>query len=83
MKEAEEMYMRALAGCEKAWGAEYISTFKTVNNLGVLFLAQGKMKETKEMYVRVLVGYEKAWGLEHISTFKTINNLGLLYKAQG
>ena len=49
MKEAKEMYVRALAGKEKAWGAEYTSTLDTVNNLGALYKAQGKMKEAEEM----------------------------------
>ncbi len=37
MAEAEEMYMRALRGYEKAWGLECTSTLDTVNNLGYLY----------------------------------------------
>ena len=37
LKEAEAMYMRALKGYEKAWGAEHTSTLSTVNNLAVLY----------------------------------------------
>jgi Tetratricopeptide repeat len=59
MAEAEEMYMRALRGYEKAWGHEHTSTLDTVNNLGLLYEAQGKMAEA-EMYVRPPRGYEKA-----------------------
>jgi tetratricopeptide (TPR) repeat protein len=83
MKEAEEMYLRALQGNEKAWGPEHTSTLDTVNNLGNLYKNQGKMKEAEEMYLRALQGYEKAWGPEHTSTLKTVNNLGLLYTDQG
>ena len=36
MKEAEDMYIRALAGKKKAWGLEHTSTLETVNKLGVL-----------------------------------------------
>ncbi len=83
MKEAEEMYLRALAGYEKTWGSEHTSTLNTVNNLGALYSDQGKMKEAEEMYLRALTGYEKAWGPEHTLTLDTVNNLGLLYSNQG
>jgi hypothetical protein len=33
MAEAEAMYLRALQGKEKAWGAEHTSTLDTVNSL--------------------------------------------------
>jgi tetratricopeptide (TPR) repeat protein len=82
MKEAEEMYLRALTRYEKAWGPEHTSTLDTVNNLGNLYLDQGKMKEAEGMYLRALAGKEKAWGPEHTSTLDTVNNLGNLYKNQ-
>jgi tetratricopeptide (TPR) repeat protein len=83
LKEAEEMYQRALKGYEKAWGPEHTSTLDTVNNLGILYRDQGKMKEAEEMYQRALKGYEKAWGPEHPLTLNTVNNLGILYRNQG
>ena len=83
MKEAEEMYLRALAGKEKARGPEHKSTLDTVNNLGLLYKNQGKMKEAEEMCLRALTGKEKAWGPEHTSTLDTVNNLGSLYSNQG
>ena len=52
MKEAEDMYVRALTGKEKAWGPEHISTLNTVNNLGILYKNQGKMKEAEDMFQR-------------------------------
>ncbi len=83
MKEAEDMYLRALTGYEKAWGPEHTSTLDTVHNLGALYSDQGKMKEAEDMYLRALTGNEKAWGPEHTSTLDTVNNLGILYKNQG
>jgi tetratricopeptide (TPR) repeat protein len=82
-KEAENYYVRALRGKEKALGAEHTSTLDTVNNLGILYKSQGKLAEVEEMYVRALCGYEKAWGAEHTLTLDTVNNLGILYKDQG
>ena len=82
LKEAEDMYVRALAGAEKSLGLEHTSTLDTVNNLGVLYKNQGKMREAEEMYVRALAGYEKALGPEHTSTLRTVNNLETIYKGQ-
>ncbi|KAF1819699.1 uncharacterized protein K489DRAFT_362142 [Dissoconium aciculare CBS 342.82] len=82
-QEVENLYMRALRGYEKAWGAEHTSTLDTVNSLGLLYADQGKMAEAEEMYLRALRGYEKVWGAEHTSTLDTVNNLGLLYASQG
>ncbi|KAK6438970.1 hypothetical protein LTR95_004834 [Oleoguttula sp. CCFEE 5521] len=83
LKEAEEMYVRALRGKEEAWGAKHTSTLGTINNLGNLYKNQGKLKEAEEMYVRSLRGYEEAWGAKHTSTLDTVNNLGALYADQG
>ena len=73
--EAEEMFLRALTGYEKVWGAEHTSTLDTVNSLGNLYKNQGKMKEAEDMYLRALTGYEKTWGPEHKSTLDTVNNV--------
>ncbi|KAJ5559378.1 hypothetical protein N7513_001777 [Penicillium frequentans] len=83
LKEAKDMYQRALAGREKALGPDHTSTLDTVNNLGILYSEQGKLKEAEEMYQRALAGKEKALGPDHTSTLDTVNNLGLLYKDQG
>ena len=56
----KDMYLRVLAGYEKAWDPEHTSTLDTVNNLGILYRNQGKMKEAEDMYLRALAGYEKA-----------------------
>ncbi|RYO74329.1 hypothetical protein DL764_010854 [Monosporascus ibericus] len=77
------MYQRAVQGKEKALGPEHTSTLDTVNNLGLLYLDQGKLGEAEKMYQRALQGYEKALGPEHTSTLTTVNNLGNLYKVQG
>jgi len=50
--EAEDMYLRALAVYEKAWGPEHTSTLDTVNKLGILYSIQGKMKEAEDIFQR-------------------------------
>ncbi|KAK8054772.1 nephrocystin-3 [Apiospora phragmitis] len=64
MDEAETMYQRALQGKEKAWGPDHTSTLSTVNNLAILYKAQGRMDEAETMYQRALQGYEKALGAD-------------------
>jgi hypothetical protein len=46
------MYMRALAGYEKALGPEHSSTLNTVNNLGLLYRDQGKLEAAEQMFKR-------------------------------
>ncbi|KAH8193514.1 hypothetical protein TruAng_012320 [Truncatella angustata] len=58
--EAEDMFLRALRGKEKAWGPDHTSTLSTVNNLGLLYANQGKLVEAEDMYLRALRGKEKA-----------------------
>jgi tetratricopeptide (TPR) repeat protein len=82
MKEAEEMYVRALEGYEEAWGPKHTSTLDTVHNIGTLYYKQSKMKEAEEMYMRALEGKEEAWGPKHTSTLDTVHNLGNLYYQQ-
>jgi tetratricopeptide (TPR) repeat protein len=77
--EAEDMYVRALRGYEKAWGAEHTSTLDTANNLGLLYKNQGKMVRAEDMYVRALRGYEKAVGKDHPRTQKIARNLQALH----
>ncbi|KAK5095508.1 hypothetical protein LTS08_008151 [Lithohypha guttulata] len=79
---AEQMYVRALAGKERALGPDHTSTLRTVNNLGNLYRDQGKLDRAEQMYVRALAGNERALGPDHISTLNTVHNLGNLYRDQ-
>ena len=80
LREAEDMYMRALAEYENVLGPEHTSTLDTVNDLGNLYKDQDKLREAEDMLVRALAGYEKALGPEDTSTLNTVNNLGLVYQ---
>lgn len=80
---AEGIYLRALAGKEKALGLEHTSTLNTVNNLGNVYRDQDKLNEAEHMYMRALTGYERALGPGHTSTLGTVSNLGMLYRKQG
>ena len=75
---AQSMYERALAGREKALGAEHTSTLNTVNNLGILYSAQGKLAAAQSMFERALAGYEKALGPDHSRSQNLRDKLGTL-----
>ncbi len=74
------MYKYTLQGKEKALSLEHISTLETVNNLGLLYIDQGKLGKVEKMYKYTLQGKEKALSLEYTSTLLIVNNLGILYK---
>ncbi|KAJ6092559.1 hypothetical protein N7486_007848 [Penicillium sp. IBT 16267x] len=80
---AEQMYIRALAGYEKALGPDHTSTLAAVNNLGLLYRDQGKLDKAEQMYNRALAGYEKELGADNMSTLNTVNGLGFIYRDQG
>ena len=55
----------------------------SINNLGSLLEAQGKLDEAEPLYREALAGRRAALGDTHPSTLGSINNLGLLLQAQG
>ncbi|KAJ5275495.1 kinesin light chain [Penicillium chrysogenum] len=52
-----------------------MSTLTVVNNLGLLYSAQGKLKEAEEIYQRALAGYKKALGPHHETHAPTLNTV--------
>lgn len=46
------MFVRALAGYEKVVGSEHPSTLSVVDNLGNLYVDQGKQANAEQMYAR-------------------------------
>jgi tetratricopeptide (TPR) repeat protein len=83
MQQAEQMYLRALHGYEKAQGPDTMSTYYIVNNLGTLYRRLNRLDDAEQMLQRALDGKEKIFGLEHIDTLGTVNSLGLLYRQVG
>ena len=73
---AAQMYQRALAGKEKAWGPQHTSTLTTVNNLGNLYKVLGRLEEAEQMYQRALAGYAKAIHPDNLLTcVPALNNM--------
>ncbi|KAI0436973.1 FabD/lysophospholipase-like protein [Xylaria telfairii] len=74
---------RALEGYQKARGPKHMDTLRTVCNLGVVYIWQGRLDEAETIFSPALESYEKILGPEHIETRQTIYNLGNIYMQQG
>ena len=55
----------------------------SLNNLAVLYHAQGKYAEAEPLYRRALGIREKALGPEHPDVATSLNNLAELYRPRG
>ncbi len=64
-------------------GPEHPDTLASVNNLAILYQAQGRYGEAEPLFQRALGAREKVLGPEHPNTLISINNLALIYQAQG
>ena len=64
-------------------GKEHPDTLVSVNNLALLYEAQGRYGEAEPLYRRALEAYERVLGKEHPDTLISVNNLAGLYQAQG
>ena len=82
-----EMVERILRGDleeeEEKLGLDAPETLISVNNLGELLYAQGKLEEAEVLFRRALEGSERVLGVDHPDTLTSVNNLGTLLEAQG
>ena len=68
---------------EKLLPPDHIDIGTSLNNLAVLYRAQGRYAEAEPLSKRVLAILEKALGPEHPDVATGQNNLAVLYQAQG
>jgi len=80
---AEPLYQRSLAIREKSLGKDHPDVATSLNNLALLYKAQGNYAEAKLLYQRSLAIYEKALDIDHPHVVTSLNNLAVLYNAQG
>jgi tetratricopeptide (TPR) repeat protein len=73
------MYIWALQGYEAALGPDHTSILDTVNNLGLLYVDQGKLAETEKMYIRALQGYEEALGIKLVPSYLLALNIMIAF----
>ncbi|MEB3278291.1 MAG: CHAT domain-containing tetratricopeptide repeat protein [Lyngbya sp.] len=55
----------------------------SLNNLGLLYLLQGRYDEAEPLYQRSLAMWEKFYGENHPNVAVSLSNLALLYLSQG
>ena len=78
------MAERALTLADRVLGSsEHGNTLTSVNNLALLYEAQGRYTQAEPLFKRALEGRERVLGKEHLDTVASVNNLAALYKAQG
>ncbi len=80
--EAVKQTKAALSAAE-AFGPQDPRLATSLNNLAVLYYAQGKYTEAEPLIERALAIREKALGPEHTDVGQSLNNLALLYHAGG
>ncbi len=80
--EAEKQLVGALKEAE-GFGPQDPRLATSLNNLGLVYDAQGKYTEAEPLYKRSLAIWEKALGPEHPDVATSLNNLAELYRGQG
>ena len=74
---------RSLAIWEKALGPEHPRVAASLNNLALLYDAQGKYAEAEPLYKRSLAIWEKALGPEHPDVAQGLENYAALLRKTG
>ncbi|KAL2855615.1 purine and uridine phosphorylase [Aspergillus pseudodeflectus] len=83
LRQAQQLYERALAGKEDILGPDHISTLETVNNLGIVHTNRRNTEAAGKMCQRALLGRENALGPHHASTLHSVNALAFFHMKEG
>ena len=79
LAEAEPLFRRALAICEKSLGKDHPQVATALNNLAELLQATNRLAEAEPLLRRALAIWEKSLGKDHPQVATAVNNLaGLL-----
>ena len=65
------------------FGDKHPSTLSSINHLGLLFYAMGKLDEAKPLYEEALAGRRETLGDKHPDTLISIGNLARLFYEMG
>ncbi len=82
-QEAQSYLQRALAIYEQQLGATHPNTAASLNNLAMLYQAQGKYEQAEPLYQRALAIYEQQLGATHPTTQTVRENYASFYKQWG
>lgn len=80
--EAEQFYMRALEGLEKAFGPDHPEIANTLNGLAKLYITLERYNEAEQLLKRALAIREKMLDPGHPDVAATLNDYGVLYANQ-
>jgi len=80
---AQVHYEQALALRERSLDKDDPDIATSLNNLALLYYAQGKYAEAEPLYEKALGIRKRALGEEHPDVATNLNNLALLYASQG
>ena len=83
LKEAVPLAERSLELREKALRPTHPLVAESLNNLGLLYQAQGAYARAEPLLVRTLAILENALGAMHPDVANSLNNLAMLYQVQG
>ena len=64
-------------------GPRHPDTLTSLNNLAVLYQAQGRYGEAEPLFLEALQASREVLGPRHPDTLTSLNNLAVLYQAQG
>ena len=64
-------------------GAQHPDVAASLNNLALLYRAQGRYGEAEPLYQRALAIYEAVLGTQHPYVAASLNNLAEIYRVQG
>lgn len=67
----------------KTLGSEDLETLKSMHDLAITEMDQGKLAEAETMLAKILPYYEKAYGAENRDTLKLRNNLAITLERLG
>ena len=65
------------------FGANHANYAVALNNLAVVYQAQGQYGEAEGLFKRALAIREQALGASHLDVARTLNNLAVVYHDQG
>jgi CHAT domain-containing protein/tetratricopeptide (TPR) repeat protein len=80
---AAEIWEKVIQQSVGFLGKEHPAVAEAINNLGLVYLAQGDYSKAEKLLIRSLVISEKALGASHLNVAATLSSLGRVYKMQG
>ena len=81
--EAAKVAEEALTVAEKTFGPNHPYMAASLNNLAMVYQAQGRYAKAQPLYKRLLKIREKAFGKDHPDVAQSLSNLAGAYQAQG